>query len=834
MAGTDVAHRIRDTFLAFFSRVFPRTLDIDVQVDASPNEDYVYVDARLLHESGSHRIADLRNTPRRIRIGSRYVRISHKNLHTLRQLADWDPTFDPRKGFAFYEKDVPEILNYLRSKASVRFSQRAEQISVENRPLEYVHDVRETAEGLGIVTSLSDPDSKVRIENIDQAKFLEGSKFVHAKAGYFRNPPKKEYKTFQPTPGTANLVGDQIPLFLLYDLKKLRAETTARISPGVEAQRVAADPFEAKVSLHVDGPWIWFDVRYQADRFKIPYGQVGSLPPRQQFMREEEVWVQVDRKTHQNVAAQFDQIPEVERVEGQFRTPTRHFNEVQSLLGKVAKLDLSEAYGTFMKSLEDFTQIQEQPLPYGFRGELRGYQKHGYDWLCFLRHYGLNGILADEMGLGKTVQALVGLLESHSLPQAGTSLIVCPPTVLSAWEEEIRKFISPVDFSIARYVGANRKAVLSSLGHYDAILTTYNIVVRDIDALANVAWEYVILDEAQKIKNHETATANACKRLIARHKLALTGTPIENRLSELWSIYDFLMPSYLGGQSQFRDKYEVPIMKYSDKRAATELKRRIGPFKLRRLKSQVASELPPKIPMDRYCELTPEQVHLYKQFAAAESEKIRNLPGTTIRIDTSILTAILRLKQICCHPALVLGDREKIHGRSGKLEAFLEILDELTENGEKALIFSQFTEMLAILRQVLDEKGVSYFYLDGATPEKNRSRMKEDFQRGALPFFLISLRAGGLGLTLTEANCVVHYDRWWNPAVEDQATDRVHRIGQSKPVKVFRIHTLGTIEERIGELLVKKKDLFDSVIEADDLRKEISKDELLALFAPPN
>jgi len=237
--------------------------------------------------------------------------------------------------------------------------------------------------------------------------------------------------------------------------------------------------------------------------------------------------------------------------------------------------------------------------------------------------------------------------------------------------------------------------------------------------------------------------------------------------------------------------------------------------------------------MDRYCELTAEQVSLYKKYAHQESERIKKIPGQTVKMDATIFSALIRLKQICCHPALVTKDFEKVHGRSGKLDAFIEIIDEIIEGNEKALVFSQFTEMLSIIRRVLDEKQIKYFYLDGATPEATRTKLKKDFQAGAVPFFLISLRAGGVGLTLTEANCVVHYDRWWNPAVEDQATDRVHRIGQTKTVKVFRIHTSGTIEDRIGELLVKKKDLFDSVIEPDDLKKEISKEELLSLFAPP-
>lgn len=231
--------------------------------------------------------------------------------------------------------------------------------------------------------------------------------------------------------------------------------------------------------------------------------------------------------------------------------------------------------------------------------------------------------------------------------------------------------------------------------------------------------------------------------------------------------------------------------------------------------------------------MLPEQVRLYKAYAASERERIRRIPGSTVRIDTSILAAILRLKQICCHPALVQKNFESIYHRSGKLEAFIDILEEIVEGDEKGLVFSQFTEMLGILRRVLDDRSIPHLYLDGSTPVKQRGKLVERFQKGETPLFLISLRAGGLGMTLTEANCVVHYDRWWNPAVEDQATDRVHRIGQESAVKVFRIHTQGTIEERIGELLVKKKDLFDTVIEVDDLRKEVSKEELLELFAPP-
>ena len=587
------------------------------------------------------------------------------------------------------------------------------------------------------------------------------------------------------------------------------------------------------MSLQVEGPWIWFDVRYEADKFKVGYQEMERLDPSRSFLRQGEIWIQADKQTHARVAEQIEEIPDVETVEERFRTRTYHFDEVQSLLEQVASLDISEAYTQFRKSLEDFSQIEEHPLPYNLKGELRTYQKHGYDWLAFLEKYGLNGILADEMGLGKTVQALAKLLDAHSDGEQGTSFVVCPPSVLTSWQDDLKKFSSPVEFRTAFYIGSNRHRILKELSHYDTILTTYNIVTRDIETLSRTPWEYVVLDEAQKIKNPETATAKASKRLIGKHKLALTGTPIENRLSELWSIYDFLMPSYLGTQTYFRDQFEIPIMKRGDRRAQDKLRRRVSPFKLRREKALVASELPPKIPMDRYCELTPEQAQLYKRFAMAERERISKLPGDKFRIDTSILTAILRLKQICCHPGLVTGDSREIYKRSGKLEGFIEVLDEILENEEKALVFSQFTQMLSILRRVLDDRKVPYFYLDGSTPVKERARLKDAFQRGEVPFFLISLQAGGLGMTLTEANCVVHYDRWWNPAVEDQATDRTHRIGQDKPVKVFRIHTLGTIDERIGELQSKKKDLFNAVIEVDQMRKEITKEELLALFEAP-
>lgn len=826
--------RVRQNLTVLFSRLFPRTEDLAVHVDSSADESSIYVDVSLCHDGATHRFEDLLRIPARIRVGNRYFRISKKNRQTMVKLANLDPRFDSRRGFVFAEKDVPEILTYLRSKASVKFSESALRIYVDERPLEFEHVVTQLrGEEIQVTTSLVAADSRIRIESPSEAKWVEDSRFLHTPRGYFRRPREEEFKTLAGGVGRTRLRGDEIPLFLLHDLKRIQANPRSSVPDAVKRQRVVVQQFEPKVSLQVDGPWIWFDVRYGAEKFNVGYQEMDMLKPSRKFLMQGDTWIHADRKTHSGVVNQIKGIPDVESIGERFRTRTYHFDEVQSLLEPVAVVDMSEAYARFRRSLEDFSQIEERPLPYSLKGELRVYQKHGYDWLGFLERYGLNGILADEMGLGKTVQALAKLLDAHASGEGGTSLVVCPVSVLSSWQDDLRKFTSPIEFRSALYVGSGRWRILHKLDSYDVLLTTYHVVARDIETLSRLRWKYVVLDEAQKIKNVETAMAKAAKRLISDHKLALSGTPVENRLSELWSIYDFLMPSYLGTHAHFRDKFEVPIMRLGDRQAQEALRRRVSPFKLRREKTLVAAELPPKIPMDRYCELTPEQAQLYKTYAADERERIANLDGEKFRIDLSVLTAILRLKQICCHPALVTGDSSEIYRRSGKLETFVEVVDEIVENGEKALVFSQFTKMHSILKRVLEDKKLAYCYLDGSTPLKERTRLKEAFQRGEVPFFLISLQAGGLGMTLTEANCVVHYDRWWNPAVEDQATDRAHRIGQTKAVKVFRIHTLGTIDERIDELQKKKKDLFNAVVEVDQMRKEITKDELLALFAPP-
>jgi SNF2-related domain len=467
---------LKYAFASFFSRVFPRTLEVDINMDATPSGNHVYVDAKVRSKDGSYRITDLKTFPSRIKIGSRHFRVSHKNRQTLNHLADWDPVFDARNGFVFYEKDVPEILSYLRSKASVHASPTTSQIAVDERPLEYTHEIHSSGQDMEIGTKLTDPDSHVEIPDEGQAKFLEGSKYVHVGSGFFGKPSAKPYKTFEPRIGAVRLSGDQIPLFLLYDLKRIQGNSKNHVSSEVSSQNVQTSPFEAKVSIDVDGPWIWFDIRYQAEKFAIPYQRVEAAKNDKEFIREQNTYIQLDKAKHAEVTGHIRDVPGVEKVQDHFRTPTRHFYEVQSLLEQVASIDPSEAYKNFLKSLQDFSQIEDQPLPETFHGQLREYQRHGYAWLWFLQKYGLNGILADEMGLGKTAQTLVALLETHSFSNAKTSLIVCPPSVLSAWEDDIKKFTSVTDFRAGRYVGSNRRNILMNLNQYDAVLTTYTIV----------------------------------------------------------------------------------------------------------------------------------------------------------------------------------------------------------------------------------------------------------------------------------------------------------------------------------------------------------------------
>lgn len=474
--------------------------------------------------------------------------------------------------------------------------------------------------------------------------------------------------------------------------------------------------------------------------------------------------------------------------------------------------------------------------PPEFAATLRPYQQRGLSWLAFLSSLGLGSCLADDMGLGKTVQLLA--LESaqrHDEPGAGPTLLLCPMSLVGNWQREAAKFAPALRVYAHHGPARLRGAALSEqLADTDVVVSTYATVTRDIDELAEFEWNRVVLDEAQAVKNSLSRGAKAVRRLEAGHRVALTGTPVENRLAELWSIMDFLNPGLLGSSQTFRTRYAIPVEKYGQTEPAERLRRITRPYILRRLKTDptIIDDLPAKIEIKQYCRLTVEQASLYRSVVDEMMAKIESTDGIERR--GNVLAAMAKLKQVCNHPAQLLHDRSPVGARSGKVIRLEEILEEILAEGDRVLCFTQFTEFAEMLVPHLAARfGQDVLYLHGGTPKQRRDEMVERFQSGSgPPIFLLSLKAGGTGLNLTAANHVVHLDRWWNPAVENQATDRAFRIGQRRNVQVRKFICTGTLEERIDDLIEEKKALADLVVgDGEGWMTELSTDELRNLFA---
>jgi superfamily II DNA or RNA helicase len=475
-------------------------------------------------------------------------------------------------------------------------------------------------------------------------------------------------------------------------------------------------------------------------------------------------------------------------------------------------------------------RLEGVETPASFEGELRPYQQRGLAWLAFLSSLGLGACLADDMGLGKTVEMLALLLAERERPAhgaagnggrrlagepVGPTLLICPMSVSGNWQREAERFAPSLRVHV--HYGRERlkgKAFTRTARANDLVVTTYALALRDRETLEAIEWHRIVLDEAQNIKTREAKQTRAIRGLRARHRVALTGTPVENRLSELHSILDFLNPGLLGSASSFREQFATPIERWRDGAAAARLRRATGPFILRRLKTdkEIIGDLPEKIEMRVDCHLTREQATLYQAVVdemLARAEEVEGIERAGI-----VLAALVKLKQVCNHPVHLLKDRSHLDGRSGKLARLEEILEEALAEGDRALCFTQFAEFGRLLRAHLQERiGREVLFLHGGTPKSARDEMVARFQsEQGPPVFVLSLKAGGTGLNLTAANHVIHYDRWWNPAVEDQATDRAFRIGQRKNVQVRKLTCVGTLEERIDQLIAEKKDLAEQIV----------------------
>jgi SNF2 family DNA or RNA helicase len=477
------------------------------------------------------------------------------------------------------------------------------------------------------------------------------------------------------------------------------------------------------------------------------------------------------------------------------------------------KFTMTNRVKEIQKQILGEKDFSPSPIPKHIAASIRPYQVEGVHWLEKLRSMYLNGILADDMGLGKTLQAIIAITQCHENEKNRTSIVVCPTSLLYNWKEEIGKFNPKLKVVIVDGVPNQRKKMIDNIKDIDVAITSYTLMQKDVELYKNTTFAYAILDEAQHIKNRATCNAKSVKMIQASHRLILTGTPIENCLSDLWSLFDFLMPNLLSSFDRFAEKYIRGIDPHQN---MEHLKKKASPFILRRMKTDVLKDLPPVSEILYHTQLSPVQEELYKSYAASAKEELIKLVQKEgfEKIQIHVLATLTRLKQICCHPAIFAKEKAE-PGDSAKYEMLLELLETLIEGEHKIVIFSQYTQMLDIMRQDFNNRGIQFSYLDGTT--KNRLDVVKEFNENKkIPIFLVSLKAGGVGLNITGADTVIHYDMWWNPAVENQATDRVHRIGQTKSVSAYKLITVGTIEEKIVELQKKKKGLVKKVVNCDD------------------
>lgn len=480
---------------------------------------------------------------------------------------------------------------------------------------------------------------------------------------------------------------------------------------------------------------------------------------------------------------------------------------------------------SFVTCLENYYEPKQYAIPSHYQTILRDYQKDGFAWLSTMRQYHFNGILADDMGLGKTLQ-VIALLEANKSEKC--SLVVCPASLIYNWEDEVHKFTKGLSVYCITGSQEDRIAGILKCHEYDLLVTSYDYIRRDIEHYQDIVFDTVILDEAQYIKNQNTKNAISVKQLQASHKLALTGTPIENSLAELWSIFDFLMPDYLYNYHYFQKQYENDIVKNKDEEKQLMLKQLVSPFILRRNKKDVLTELPDKIEKVRMIEFSEEEHKLYLANLVQVKEELGKMKDLNGKNRVQVLSMLTRLRQLCCDPRLLY---ENIFQLSTKLTDCLMLIEELHENHQKVLLFSGFTSILDLLAKELKRKQISYYMLTGKTNKEERNKLVKQFQEDNTSVFLISLKAGGTGLNLTAAEAVIHFDPWWNQSAQNQATDRAYRIGQNKNVQVFKLIMKDSIEEKIMKLQLQKKELADAFVEDNDGRiTSMSKEELLDLF----
>jgi len=690
-------------------------------------------------------------------------------VETLLSLRSLNPTIG-KTGELEFEMN-PSIHVFLRDCNAVKEGRNSKEMKYERIPLEVSAKVDFiSGTGLKVITGYRRGEGDDVIEKKDLRLTSDGgyARFGNTFIPLPRNITPEQNMWLEKSHFTVS--EDHIPEFIKRDLLLLKSNLTAVITPSCESIEILEGGYQPSVRISADEPgWLDFKVEYKIGNYTLPH----DLFARNDFgyiHLDKKTWIAIDTKTIQKTRQRISELGAIETIDG-LRVPISKFASVEEFIRHIGGLrEAAVEYDQFVSQLTDFKTDEEftldQSLERNLKSagiQLRPYQRAGIQWLSWLGRHHLHAVLADDMGLGKTIQAIVAIhLLKENSTTIGHSLIICPKSVVHFWKREILRCFP--DVNVIEHVGVKRNLNLFKRKEPAYFITTYETLAKDISIVGRIPFFIVVLDEATKIKNPDTKRSRAIKSLNAKNRIALSGTPIENRTAELWSLFDFLMKGHLGTRKSFITRYENPIL-YGDSGAASELAKRVRPFILRRLKKDVAQELPEKIDIDEWCELTEEQKSLYGQIQDQHAVSVRKrlIEGENVNYTTSILPVIIKLKQVCDHPALITGENHPLQGRSEKFDWVLEKVDEIISQNDQVVIFSHFLYTLDLLEIKIGGDRIPFIRIDGSV--QNRQKLIDTLNEGRAKVALCSIQACGYGINLTNANHVIHIDRWWNPAV---------------------------------------------------------------------
>lgn len=771
------------------------------------------------------------------RPGRRFV-VATEDLDTLLALRSVQPEARPTGELAF--EVHPPVLRHLRQKRGVVESESSREYDIAEEPLTIGASLDfDPAEGFIAEVGYQVPGSEGLVPAAELSVTSDGR---YAQVG----------KRFLPLPEHLSdaaqtwlqrarhvITPDRVPEFFKRDLVLFKTDFQAVLTDRAARLQVLKLPPTPRVKARAgESGWLEFQLDYVTGDHQIPFDLV--LREQGRHARPDPyTFVEVPAGNPERIVGALIDLGAEETPAG-YRIPVARFLSFEDFVDHIGgQREVDAAYQQFLADLEEFAADETFRLPGAAERDLRRagivlrpYQRAGIHWLTWLSTHHLHGLLADDMGLGKTIQAAVALRLAVGRSQTRLhSLVICPKSVIRHWRRELSRCFPGLP--VYEYIGSDRDRDLWRRSYRGAVISTYDTVARDVDLIAEAPLFFLILDESTMIKNPQTRRAQAVKALNAAHRVCLSGTPVENRPAEMWSMFDFLMRGHLGRYGTFERVFENPILG-GDRAAADQLGKRVGPFLLRRRKDEVAKDLPAKVDLEDWVELTGEQRQLYVAIQSREAEPVRQslLRGRSIS-RMNILAVLTKLKQVCDHPALVTGKTEPVHGRSEKFDLVVERVGDILEQGDQVVLFTHFLDTLSLLEMTLDERGLRWVRLDGSVPLHHRQVLIDRFNAQQAEIALCSLQAMGHGVNLTAASHVIHIDRWWNPAVEDQATDRVHRIGQTKTVFVHRILTADTLEEKIATLQERKRGLSDRIMGAAARQTPSwSREELLELLRP--